>query len=474
MKNRDKKIMIMKNILLLKTATYACLLTFVLFMTACSEDFLDLPPQNNGTVQEFYSNQSDYETAIVGVYSGFHTSIVLTQMLEEYRADNLYHDLYRYQELSTNQFGPNTGMDWWNLYPDVIYPANQILENIDNVEMDADVRDRIKGEAYFLRGYAYYTLNLWFGGVPKVTSVLSVAESYELGRSTEAEIWALAESDLETAVSLLPTSVDIGKVDKYDAETYLAKTYMQSQKWQEAESALADVWNNSGATLATNWSDMWTLEAEKTSKEYMLSVVLSPELYENSSWAQQFLYAEDTPGLQGTFIYRAGYYESFEAGDIRRDATLGFTPNLLRDENRKYMFGWDFDENRFIGDLIVLRFGDVQLLYAEAISMAANAPQQQSLDLMNETRNRAGLTDLTLEDVPSLNDFVEALLAERRSELAWEGHRYSDLKRHNLLIEKVNASGPEYNFDATYNYIPIPQNEIDKVEPGVLVQNEGY
>lgn len=461
----------MKNISLIKRATY--LFAFIYLLTSCSEDFLELPPQNNGTVDRFYTNQSDYETAIAGVYSGFSSQIIDNMNLEEYRADNLTNTQYYYYEIATNQFGLNTTSRWWNLYSTIVYPANTILEGIDLVEMDAEVKDRIKGEAYFLRGFAYYTMNLWFGGVPMVTTNLSVEESYQLGRSTEGEIWDLVESDLLQAVSLLPETVDTGRADKYDAETYLAKAYMQRQKWSDALTALEDVWANSGASLETNWTDMWNLDAEKSSNEYMLSVVLSPAA-PNNNWAQQYLYIEDTPGVQGNFLYKPGFYESFEAGDLRRDATLGYTPTQLRAENRKYLFGYDLSDFRFIGDIVVLRFADVQLLYAEAISMAANAPQQQSLDLINETRNRAGLADLTLADVPSLDAFIEVALAERRSELAFEGHRYSDLKRYDLLVEKVNAVGPEFNFDDTFNYVPIPQAEIDKVGSDVLEQNPGY
>ena len=449
-------------------------LVIAMLFGSCSEEFLDLPPQNSGTVSQFYSNQADFEVAVVGLYSNFRNAIINLMMLEEYRSDNLTNVFYLFRELAINQFGPNTTERWWSLYTNLIFPANVILDKIDDVEMDPVAKDRIKGQAYFFRGYSYYTLNLWFGGVPMVTKPLTFDESYSLGRSTEDEIWDLVEADFSQATSLLDPSVEIGRVDRYDAETYLAKTLMQRQKWNEAESALADVYNNSGSILEPDWNNMWTMDAEKNSQEYMLSVILSPGS-PDFGFAQSYLWFENTLNIQGNFRYKPGYYESFEDGDIRRDATLGFSPEQLREENRKYDFGFDFEEFRYVGDLVVLRFADVQLLYAEAISMNANSPQQQSLDLMNETRSRAGLGPLTLADVPTIEDFVAAILAERRAELAFEGHRYADLKRHDKLVEYVNALGsPEYNFDETYNYIPIPLAEIDKVGPEVLKQNDGY
>ena len=459
----------MKNISLFRRITF---LLAIILLGACSEDFLDLPPKSTGTVNQFYKSAADFETAIVGLYGKFANINDRELMLYEFRVDNLTHFHYFYQEYTTNLFGLSTTNIHWSIYTQVIHPANVLLSKIDDVDMDTDIKNRIKGEALFFRGFAYYTLNLWFGGVPKVTTPLTIEESLNLGRSTEDEIWDFVETDLTEAVSLLDPSVEIGRVDKYDAESYLAKAYMQRQKWGDAKTALADVFANSGASLEEVWTNMWTMEAEKSSKEYMLSVIYSPTL-PNNDFSHQFLYMEDIPAaqMQGLFRYEPGFFESFEDGDLRRDNTLGFTPNSLHEENRKYIFGWDNSQKRFIGDIVILRFSDVLLMYAEAISMDANSVQQQSLDLINETRNRAGLGDITMADVPSLNDFIEVILAERRSELALEGHRYADLKRHGKLIEKLNAIG--YNFDKNFNYIPIPQEEIDK-SGGILIQNPGY
>ena len=105
------------------------------------------------------------------------------------------------------------------------------------------------------------------------------------------------------------------------------------------------------------------------------------------------------------------------------------------------------------------------MLYAEAISLAAGSVQQQSLDLINEIRTRAGLGNIEMADVPNMNTFIEVVLAERRAEFVFEGKRYADLKRHNLLVQNLNAIG--YNFDDSYNYLPIPQSEKDKVPDGL-------
>ena len=349
----------MKNTFLIKGVIS---LIVIMMLGGCNEDFIDLQPQNSGTIDLFYQNQTDFETAIAGIYYKFRTVNDVEFFYGEFRSDNLTAAKQIVYEWASNDIGPTSTDRFWALYTSLVHPANVILERIDEVEMDSDIKNKIKGEALFFRAYAYYTLNLWFGGVPKVTSVLSIDEALILGRSTEAEIWALVQSDLSEAYSLLPPVVEIGRVDKYDAETYLAKAYMQEQKWGLAETALADVYTKSGSKLATEFTNMWTMLAEKTSREYMFSIVLSPESSYNN-FAQQYLFDDVEGGLgdngEGLFQYEPGFYESFEDGDLRRDATLGYSSASGTELNNKYLFGWDYDSTLYVGDLVILRFADV-------------------------------------------------------------------------------------------------------------------
>lgn len=441
------------------------LILFIGILNGCNEGFLELSPKTTLTIDQFYKTEADFETAILGIYGNWATQTDREMMLTEFRADNLTNSQYLFQEFSIDQFGPNTTEIIWFFYQKFVHPANVIITEIEDAEIDEGVKNRIKGEALFFRGYGYYYLNLWFGGVPLVLQPLTIEESYQLGRSSESEIWELVQEDLDIAVSLLPpTANQLGRLNKYIAESFLAKAYMQQQKWGEAKMVLADVFQNSGAELEPVWTDMWSLEAEKTTKEFMWTSIWSPAA-PNTDFGTQFLYIDGE--TQGNFEYEIGLYESFEEGDIRRDETLGFLNGKY--ENRKYDYGWDYAVKAFVADIVVLRFTDIQLLYAEAISMSAGSPQQESLNLINEVRNRAGLGDLTMSDVPTLNDFVEAVLAERRAEFVFEYQRYDDLKRHNKLVEKLNSIG--YNFDESFNVIPIPQSEIDKMQ-GVLTQND--
>jgi hypothetical protein len=437
----------------------------IFFLISCNDEFLDLAPITFANENEFYQTDADFESAAVGLYSSFGQqgpgTLLPFQM--EYRADNLEWDNNIYIELSQNLLGPNTGSIFWNMYATLVFPANNILEKVDEAGdiITPSVKDKVSGEALFFRGYAYYWMNLGLGSVPKITSAVTAEEALEIGLSPADEILDQAISDFAAAAALLPETSDVfGRLDRYDALTFQAKALMLKNDWSTAVPILQDVFENSRHALEPVWIDMWTTEAEKTSQEFMFQVVYN-EIISNNTFVQQLLYIPGDNTTQEVYRYKEGLFDSFEPNDIRRDETLGFDPNGSA-LNNKYDFG--NVNNIWTNDIQVLRFTDVQLLYAEAISMSAGSVQQQSLDLINEIRNRAGIPELTLLDVPNLDAFVEAVLSERRSEFVFEGKRYPDLKRHGLLLEKLNEIG--YNFDSSYLTIPIPQTEKDKV-PGL-------
>ena len=454
----------MKKFIWQKSISFALL---VVFLSGCNEDYLVLKPVSNLTMDQFYKTKADYETAITGVYNGWAEMTVRPMMMAELRSDNIGSDQLLYGEFSNNNFSLNsTNVFWGPYYQYVINPANIIINTIDAVEMDTETKNKIKGEALFFRGFAYYWLNIMFEGVPLVLKPLSIEESYQLGRSTLEETWAQTEKDFTEAASLLPAKVsNYGRIDKYDAKAFLAKAYVQQRKWKLAKDALSDVYTNSGASLQPVWGDMWTLIGQSSSPEVMLASLWN-ESFPDDDMGQ----FSPTPAGGFRFMYmKTGLFESFENGDIRRDQTVGFSNGVTW--NYKYDFGYKVGVGGFISDVVVLRFSDVQLLYAEAITMDAGAVQQQSIDLINTTRKRAGLSSILMADVPTINAFVDKLLAERRAEFVWECQRYGDLKRHNKLVSNLNAIG--YKFDENYNRIPIPQSEIDKMQ-GILVQNPGY
>ena len=110
---------------------------------------------------------------------------------------------------------------------------------------------------------------------------------------------------------------------------------------------------------------------------------------------------------------------------------------------------------------------DVILLLAEAENQLGNTAAATTA--LNQIRNRVNLSNITAN---TQNDLQTAIENERRLELAFEGHRWFDLKRSGKAVEIMNALGKNYNVAAHQLLLPIPQSELDR-NPN-LTQNIGY
>ena len=109
-------------------------------------------------------------------------------------------------------------------------------------------------------------------------------------------------------------------------------------------------------------------------------------------------------------------------------------------------------------------------MYAEAL---AETDLTTALTWLNKTRIRAGLDELTSDDVKTKAEFIRELAAERGREFALEGHRWFDLVRLGLAVEHFRNLG--YTLDAHNLIFPIPQNQIEIVNnPSILWQNPGF
>jgi len=136
---------------------------------------------------------------------------------------------------------PSSGAvsDRYRMYYQVVYRANDVINNIDNVaEMDAAERAKLKAEATFLRAWGYYNLNMLWRGVPLYLENVPTDEA-TLPRSTEAEVWNQIITDLTACINEpnLPSKTTDGRVSKGAAYAYRGIAYQNIGNWS---SALAD------------------------------------------------------------------------------------------------------------------------------------------------------------------------------------------------------------------------------------------
>jgi len=130
--------------------------------------------------------------------------------------------------------------------------------------------------------------------------------------------------------------------------------------------------------------------------------------------------------------------------------------------------------------IIRLRLADILLLKAEALAMKGSTHLDQAATIVNQIRNRAGLDELSSSVKGSQSEMINAVLKERRLELAFEGQRWFDLVRFGKLQEVMNDLNQRDSgrlpllkpFDENSELLPIPQTVLDNNSN--LIQNPGY
>ena len=226
----------------------------LLFGSISCSDFLDRSPYNSISSSDFYQTEEDFQQAINAAYAPLTVLYKESQwMFGEMRSDNttyIYHisiksglereDIEQLTETSTNM---HVSTKYSNYYV-LIGRVNQILASIDNVtEISAEEKNRIKGEALFLRAFSYFDLVQYFGGVPLHTEPSTYYEESFKPRASVEEVYAQIEKDALEAISLLPirSKQELGRATKGAAQTLLGNVYMVLKRWADAEKILKEV-----------------------------------------------------------------------------------------------------------------------------------------------------------------------------------------------------------------------------------------
>ena len=459
----------MKNI---KTIILACLsLTFL----AC-DDNLDLEPVSQLGQGSFYNNENDYTTAINAAYGSLRSTGQFGDiaLFGDIRSDNTVPVLSGsvttrtdFSEFSLDSANPRIQSTWENTYSGIAR-VNSILVRIDEASINEDFKNRVKGEALFLRGLMYFNLVRIYGDVPLVVSELSSEEALEAGQSDANDIYTQIIADLTTAASLLPASYndDIGRATSIAADALLGRVYLTRGEFSLAIAELRKVTSQSPAIvdLLPDYADVFDV-----SNEYNPEIIFAVRWTDDGQNGNDFNfnYANvNEPDNKAT----PDMYNDYETGDLRRDITFDAMISTADTILVKYGFA---PSGQGESDWPVIRYADVLLMLSEALNEEGYIPDGEAFDLLNRVRNRAALASLTAAEVPDQEAFRLTIEHERRVELVAEGHRWFDLVRTGRFMEVMNPKG--FNVEPRHVVFPIPQREIDNVnDPLVLSQNNGY
>ncbi len=436
--------------------------------------------------------------------------------------------------------------EWSDCYGG-IRTCNTFLENVDRVpNMDAVLKARMKAETRFIRASLFFRLTTWYGDVPLFEKNLTVQESKVIGRTSHAEVLKFVRAELDSATKYLPASYekdDLGRVTSGAAIALKARTYLYENDWANVASTCQQIIDSKVYSLFPDYAGLFSI-ANMHNSEVILNIEYVPSL---RTWSQYFDFAPPSAGrrvnqqaptqelvdtylmLNGDSIRAtgSGYVESnpyvnrdprlaatvlFDGGKWRMpdgtDLTIKIKPGSGTADEYKAGSGNNsltgyymkkYYDPTYTGDfssglnLILIRYADILLMYAEA---------QNELGLMNQSiwdmtikaiRARAGFTTSNALDYKASwtqDDLRKIIRNERRTELALEGTRIFDIRRWKTAEVVLNGypHGAQYGspsvdngyirldkrlFNPNRDYLfAVPQAQKD-LDPN-LGQNPGY
>jgi len=432
------------------------------FLVACDGE-LDIEPQQAISDDTALGTSSDVQAALTGAYDELGNA-------DLWAGDWLMHaDLFADDgELFWNGsfIGPrqiftktiltdNGEVEeiWLEAY-ETINRANNVLSALDVV--DAVDRDRIEGEAKFIRGATYFFLTLYFGkdfndgdanSNPSVPLILDptrvIDENSAVARASVASVYQQVIADLQDAESLLPTSNGFFATT-YAASAMLSRVYMQQRNYSAAATAASTVIESNAFTLTGTFISAFN-NGTNTSEDIFAMQVTSSD---GTNGLNTF-YAPAENGGRGDIDITDFHLTLYEAGDDRLNQF--YFDNAGSRRTGKYANGIDANVNS-------IRLAEMYLTRAEANLRAGTMVGDDPLNDINIIRSRVALPALMMVTVADV-------LNERKLELAFEGMSLWDIKRTEGSVGSLAWNANELVF-------PIPQREIDANTS--LTQNPGY
>ncbi|RED25025.1 putative outer membrane starch-binding protein [Flavobacterium cutihirudinis] len=501
--------------------------------TSCveNEDLTQIDPNNNA-VDSFWKTDQDAIEGVNAAYGSLltdgtymrSTPLLLDSRADDARTNSPWPSMYNVGHFNSNVADAAIYGWAYETYYQGIYRANQVLTNVPGIAFeDEALKNRIIGQAYFLRGlYFFHAVNL-FKNVPLPTEI---AVYYP--QKTEAEGWAQVIADFKAAAELLPTSYDgisgidkgqKGRATKGAALGYLGKAYLFTKDFANAKTTFKQVIDLGVYSLVSNYRDNFTTANENNSeslfevqfsrdaggvdlgwggapasgwgKTSARAITYAPRAFGwtdvQPTWAlfnefkeEKTKTGDDDPRLEATIFYnKPGGMQLYGKDFATFYASSSVDLNDLfcrKYQNSDGQFADEYDWRSGINERL-LRYADILLMYAECLNETGDTPGAYSYIQM--VRNRVNLPDLaTVKPGLTQAQMREQIGHERFLEFPLEGHRFDDIRRWGWLQDSAKLAWLKSR-DAEFNsytpgreFFPIPQLEMDN-NPGTI-QNDSY
>ena len=496
------------------------------------DDFLTEDVRGRQNLDTYFQSANDAQSFVTGCYQaitfGGWWNINTVWLMSEMCSDdgwmgNTTQSQSDYISLAHYQgSGQSNGAisNFWQYRYKGILRCNIAIDRIGKSNLaDEQLKQRLIGEARFLRGYFYFELVRNFGGVPLVDAFKMPEEIAGITRSSVEDCYKFIEADLKAAAEVLPkrseyAASDIGRATRGASLGLLGKVYLYQEKWGEAYEVLKQVIDSKEYDLMEDFGDVWNVDQSNfdvqnaNDEQFAQLLNVNPEDIESISvlkdaaataiWGSQgangvieiktkeqaYIDAGDTVRLKWTII-KTGCTEI--AGENQFDKFVENSKNMAQYDAYLKEYGWDpdcyiidpaqhksarivrkyfvplekrpeiYNIDRIPLDHRILRFADVLLMFAEASNELGKDTEAQ--EALNRVRHRVHLADVTATG----NNLRKAIRLERRLELAWEQNRLYDIRRwkdDNGKPVIANLMGPNGSF-VKFNTDPATRDRYE-------------
>lgn len=492
----------------LKTlATVGGLATALLVAPGC--DSLVQTDPNNPTAETFWDSE---ESAILGINAVYHTFHLFgtyqryTFMVWDQRSDvsfstSPWADLSNISKFTFNTYDFEFNAGTWNDHYSGVFRANQVITYVPDIDMDPALRDRIVGEAKFIRALLYFNLASLYSDIPMPLELMSPED--RPAQVPQAEVWAQVEQDLEEARQVLPrqyASADEGRATWGAATALLARAHLQQREWAEAAQYYREVIDSGLYTLEPNYADLFD-DINENGPESIFEIQ-----YTDDSRLAQGVYGDWRSQQCGPPLLGWGdcqptqwfFDEFFEEQTVDGDVDPRVNANFFWNGSDQTVYGRTYSQvygpnattpywkkyteyynagSRLDSPInqIVIRYGMVLLHYAEALTELGR--QSEAYPYVDQVRQRVNLAPLS-QARPGLSQaqMREQIEHEQLTEMGGENTRWLYILRHRLYeteLPTLIEHDPEFRFfEPGRQYLPIPQTEVD-LNPNVE-QNPGW
>lgn len=444
------------------------------FFTQC-ESFNDVElPNSQLTGPAVFESATTANAAMAHIYASLRDSGLLTgssnglsNQLGHYTDELAYYGTSTHfsADFSNNSLLPvnlNVRTIWNDSYNQV-YACNAIIEGVDNsVALPANDKERLRGEALFVRALVHFYLANLYGPVPYIkTTNYSITRS--VTRIPVQEVYQNAATDLLDAITLLPdtySNPDRVIPNKKVAQALLSRIYLYQGAYAQAiDSASLLIGDTATFQWETDLNEVFLKDATTTIWQFMPALAGA-----NTLEAINFTFTSGPPAI---VALNPVLLQAFEPGDLRRSAWIKEITNGTDTWYHAYKYKQNVTTASSVEYSVVLRMAEQYLIRAEAY--ARQGAIEAAKNDLNLIRATAGLSSTAAE---SADEILLAILQERQVEFFTEhGHRFFDLKRYERL--DLDLSGTKPGWDTTDALWPLPEAEL-LTNPNLGSQNPGY